>query len=477
MPTRGRPDILKIALVRLPYPTQIDNLNELSSDHNPILLETLCTPISTSTPSTNRFLIWTKYKTILTNLSDTPIRPKTDKRSINLAIDCLTKRLQDAIEASVFTPKLRDSSFLFPDYIKLELTEKNQLRRQWQKNRDPTIKRQLNAKILLIRTLLKTHKTDQWDTFLNSLDQQDISIYKLNKCLLQNLPDPQPLMGPNGLVFPAKDRAELIADSLEHQFQTDPGPDIPQVTAYNQSLQNFNTTNSKLFTTPGTIQNNISNPRKKKSPGDDLITNSTLKFLPSNTLLSLTQIINSSFRICYFPPAWNKAVIISIPKPGKDHKLSENYRPITLLSSLIKIYEQLILTLLSDKIRPEQFAFRPKHSTTQQLTKLTHQLSQNFNNNIKTASIFLDVEKAFDRVWHAGLLFKLSQLNISTEIVKIIESFLTDRTFITKIEDSFSSTRHILATLYLTYINDIPTTPKAHISLFADDTMFFTYDT
>jgi len=172
------------------------------------------------------------------------------------------------------------------------------------------------------------------------------------------------------------------------------------------------------------------------------------------------------------------------------HKLPENYRPIALLSSFSKIYKRIILTHLQtnlrDKIRPEQFAFRPEHSTTLQLTKLTHQLNQNFNNNVNTASIFLDVEKAFDRVWHAGLFYKLSQLNIPTEIVKIIESFLTNRTFITKIEDSFSSTRHLIAgvpqgsclspTLYLIYINDIPTTSKAHLSLFSDVTMFFTFD-
>lgn len=487
---RHRPDILDIALVRIPYATHIDNLNELSSDHNPILLEALCTPISSSPPTSNRFINWTKYKTILTNLPYSPALQTNDKPSIDLEIDCLTKNLQHAIEASVFTPKLKNSSFILPDYIKLEITDKNRLRRLWQRNRDPTIKRQLNAKISLIRTLLLTHKTDQWDTFLNSLDPHDNSIYNLNKCLLHKRPASHPLTGPNGLVYPAKDRAELIADSLEQQFQTNPGPDIPEVTAHYLSLQNLNTTNSKLFTTPGTIQNIISNLRKKKAPGDDLITNTALKFLPNNILLSLTRIINSSFRICYFPLAWKKAVIISIPKPGKDHKLPENYRPIALLSSLSKIYERLILAHLQnnlrDKIRPEQFAFRAEHSTTQQLTKLTHQLSQNFNNNINTASIFLDVEKAFDRVWHAGLLYKLSQLNIPTEIVKIIESFLTDRTFITKIEDSFSSIRHILAgvpqgsclspTLYLTYINDIPTTPKAHLSLFADDTMFFTYD-
>ena len=488
--TRYRPDILDIALVRLPYQTQILNLNELSSDHNPILLELLCTPISTSPPTTSRFINWKKFNTILATLPDLTTQPTNDCQSIDLAIDCLTKHIQQAVQSSSYTPTRKHSSFVVPDYIKLEIQDKNHIRREWQRNRDPTIKRKLNAKIALIRSLLNTHKSDQWDIFLNSLDHQDGSIYKLNKYLLHKRPASHPLIGPNGLLFPANDRAELIADSLERQFQSNPGPDLLDVTAHSQSLKDLKITNSNLFTTPGTIQNIILNLRKKIAPGVDLITNTALKFLPNNILLRLTQIINSAFRLCYFPLAWKKAVIISIPKPGKDHKLPENYRPIALLSSLSKIYERLILTHLQDnlknKIRPEQFAFRPQHSTTQQLTKLTHQLSQNFNNNLNTASIFLDVEKAFDRVWHEGLLYKLAQLNIPTGIVKIIESFLTDRTFITKIEDSFSSTRHILAgvpqgsclspILYLIYINDMPTTPKANLSLFADDTMFFTID-
>jgi hypothetical protein len=256
----------------------------------------------------------------------------------------------------------------------------------------------------------------------------------------------------------------LIADSLERQFHTNPGPDLPDVITHNQSLFDHNT-QSNLFTTPGTIQNIIRDLRKNKAPGDDLISNTALKFLPNNILLSLTQIINSCFRICYFPLAWEKAVIISIPKPGKDHKLPENYHPIALLSSLSKIYERLILNQQQNKLLDQ---IRPEHSRTLQLTKLTHLLSQNFNNNTNTASIFLDVENAFDRVWHDGLLYKISKLNISTEIIKIIQSFLSDRIFITKIENSFSTTRPIHAgvpqcsclypILYLTYINDIPTT-------------------
>lgn len=75
-----------------------------------------------------------------------------------------------------------------------------------------------------------------------------------------------------------------------------------------------------------------------------------LKFLPKKILLSLTEIIKivergPSFKTCYFPIVWKIAVIISIPKPGKDHELSENYRPIALLSTLSKIYERLILTI------------------------------------------------------------------------------------------------------------------------------------
>jgi len=101
---RYRPDILDIALIRLPYPTQIDNLNELSSDHNPILLEALCTLVSSSPPTSNRLINWTKYKTILSNLPNSTDHPINNSQSIDSAIDNLTKNLQHATEANVIYP-------------------------------------------------------------------------------------------------------------------------------------------------------------------------------------------------------------------------------------------------------------------------------------------------------------------------------------------------------------------------------------
>lgn len=86
------------------------------------------------------------------------------------------------------------------------------------------------------------------------------------------------------------------------------------------------------------------------------------------------------------------------------------------------------------------------------------------------ALVFLNIDKAFDKVWHEGYQFKLSAVNLLTKIVKIVESFLSNCTFKIKIKECFSNTRqtfmgvsqgsYIAPTLYLTYINNLTTTPK-----------------
>jgi hypothetical protein len=61
--------------------------------------------------------------------------------------------------------------------------------------------------------------------------------------------------------------------------------------------------------------------------------------------------------------------------------------------------------------------------------RLTDHVTLNFNNNISTAAVFLDIEKAFDTTWHPGLLNKLSKLEFSAAIIKLISSFLSNRKF------------------------------------------------
>jgi hypothetical protein len=108
--------------------------------------------------------------------------------------------------------------------------------------------------------------------------------------------------------------------------------------------------------------------------------------------------------------------VITLPKPGKDPKFPQNLRPISLLSSTGKVFEKVILEILKKHIREKnllnasQFGFRARHSTTLQCMRLADHVILHFNNNMSTAAVFLNIEKAFDSTWHPSLLYKLAKL-------------------------------------------------------------------
>jgi hypothetical protein len=97
-----------------------------------------------------------------------------------------------------------------------------------------------------------------------------------------------------------------------------------------------------------------------------------------------------------------EAKIIALPKPGKKPKFPENLRSISLLSTTGKLFEKLTLKTIHRHIaernllNASQFGFRARHSTTLQCMRLTDHVSLNFNNNMSTAAVFFDIEKAFD---------------------------------------------------------------------------------
>lgn len=206
--------------------------------------------------------------------------------------------------------------------------------------------------------------------------------------------------------------------------------------------------------------------------------------------MKLTNILNSILRLNYFPSSWTHAHVIQIPKPGKDLTFPQNYRPISLLSSISKIAEKTILTRLNDeiikseKIPHEQFGFREGHDTTMQLTRVTEKITKNFNNKNMTGMICFDIEKAFDKVWHPGLIAKLCKAKINFRLINLISSFLKNRTFQVKLNDVLSNKRICRAgvpqgavlspTLFNIFTHDIPKHPKTELALFADDAAIIT---
>ncbi|KMQ90158.1 reverse transcriptase [Lasius niger] len=142
----------------------------------------------------------------------------------------------------------------------------------------------------------------------------------------------------------------------------------------------------------------------KKAPGFDLISGNILKELPRKGLAKFLHLTNAVIRLKCFPESWKVAEVIMIPKPGKPENEVTSYRPISLLPIMSKILERLLLKRLKPiieerKLIPShQFGFREKHSTIDQVHRITNIIERALEEKQICSSIFLDVAQAFDKI-------------------------------------------------------------------------------
>jgi hypothetical protein len=108
--------------------------------------------------------------------------------------------------------------------------------------------------------------------------------------------------------------------------------------------------------------------------------------------------------------------------------LSSSYRHISLLDTVGKLFENILLTRVLREVkergllRYEQFGFRPRHSTALQLSRLVERVSRNFDERRLTGAVFLDVAKTFHTVWVEGLLYMLTIFSFPSYLVKTLSS-------------------------------------------------------
>lgn len=123
-------------------------------------------------------------------------------------------------------------------------------------------------------------------------------------------------------------------------------------------------------------------------------------------------------------------------KPDKPPEKVTSYRPIS--PTISKIFEKLLL-----KVHGFQFGFRNNHSTIQQIHKLTTKIESAFENEEYCSAVFLDASQAFDRVWHQGLIFKMSRL-LPGNYCQVLESYISERKFRVNDEGTHSNYHPIL---------------------------------
>ena len=134
-------------------------------------------------------------------------------------------------------------------------------------------------------------------------------------------------------------------------------------------------------------------------------------------------------------------------------------------------------------ISPNQSGFKPGDSCINQLLSITHEIYKSFDDGLEVRGVFLDISKAFDKVWHEGLIFKLKQNGISGDLLQILSDFLSNRKQRVVLNGQNSSWTNVHAgvpqgsilgpLLFLIYINDLADDLSSNVKLFADDTSLF----
>jgi len=152
-------------------------------------------------------------------------------------------------------------------------------------------------------------------------------------------------------------------------------------------------------------------------------------------MLNLTHIYNAILRTEYVPKQWKQAQVIMLLKPEKPPEHVTSYRPISLLPSLSKLFEKLLLKRLKpiiearQLISEHQFGFRNKHSTIEQVHRVTNVINYALEEKIYCYGVFLDVAQAFDKVWHKELHNIKLREQLPHTWCAFIESYLTERQF------------------------------------------------
>ena len=168
---------------------------------------------------------------------------------------------------------------------------------------------------------------------------------------------------------------------------------------------------------------------------------------------------------------------LSSKKKKKNKQELKNYRPISLLPVSSKIFERLLYDSMfkffteNNLISPNQSGFKPGGSFVNKILSITHQTFKSLDNGHDVYSVFLDMSKAFDKVWHKGLIFKLKQNGISGNLLSTPIDFLTLRKQRVVLNGQLSSILDPL--LFLIYINDLSECLTTNAKLFADDVSLF----
>ena len=412
-----------------------------TSDHWPLVYRSECICLEAS--SKFEVVRWKQYELILCLLQDfwfeqsALSQPSEWYRSYIRFLNALKNRLTSWLEKEKWRPALPPE---IREKLKIISKLKKRMHRK-QREEDRFMFRHFSREV---RKEIGEYKSSRWNSFLQSVQENNrtnqavfwkhlSNIYRprvppFNKIILDN----KSVTNPNQITESLFDYYKNLfsspvdnsGDPHTNQIDKEYGSILKEIALEKKEIRPTNLQE---------IRRIIRELKPKKSAGRDKISNFIIKRLPPAFLECLCYCFNEWLRQGLFPDEWKIAKIITLNKLKSGAPTCEQTRPISLLATHSKIFEKILLVRVQEWatenniIPKEQSGFQKGCLLQTRVLSIYQEVKNNLAGNVPVLGVYVDYKKAYDLVWHKGLIVKLHRMQFPLELLKILISWLDMR--------------------------------------------------
>ena len=467
--------------------------DEIYSDHYPVIIDVALQPALSKIKKRQKWIFsnnWEAWQNQLPNLNSTN-DPVLDN---SLFTEAIVNTAKNNFKLTRDTVVIKYSKPWWNDACAAAVKDKHRAKNYF--HRHPTIEnyQTFKDKEKSCSAILYEAKQKSFREFINSMnvDTPVQQLWRNISCLSGKYKPPylSPIIKNMNIFTDPKDKTFIIANTYKEAFNSKcssrNAPSLMLSIAaasiegenepYNQKIEEF-----EVIQAIKTL--------KDTSPGIDLVHNNFLKNMPDLYITFITNLFNNSFAHSIIPQEWKCALIFPILKPAKDPTDPESRRPISVLSNIGKLMEKVLYNRLNyfiernNLLSSSQGGFRKKMSTYDQIARVESSIRWAIASKQICLMVLIDLSKAYDLVWHLGLLHKLQEIGIKGKTLLWMREFLSNRAFKVYFEGHTSEEYKITAgvpqgsilspLLFNIMLHDIPKTPGISSAEYADDITIF----